>query len=74
MKLKFQIHFQQRIVERSIDVDHIKWAINNPDQTAQSFDDRVVVIKKIDFRKIKVVYIRPKEKDNTYVIITAYYL
>ena len=74
MKLKLQIHFQQRIVERTIDVDHIKWAIRNPDQTIQSFDDRIVVIKKIDVRKIKVVYVKPKEKEDTYVVITAYYI
>lgn len=74
MKLKFQIHFQQRIVERAIDVDHIKWAIRNPDQTIQSFDDRIVVIKKIDVRKIKVAYVKPKEKEDIYVIITAYYI
>jgi hypothetical protein len=61
-------------MERGIDVDHIKRAIRNPDQTVQSFDNRFVVIKRIDSRKIKVAYVRPKEKDNTYIIITAYYL
>ena len=74
MKLEFPIHFQQRLIERNIDIDHIKKAIKKPDTTKGIFGGRFVSVKKIDKRTIKVVYSPVKGKKDTYVIITAYYI
>lgn len=76
MKLLFPPHFQYRMVERGIDVDHIKRAIREPDFTETTFKGRILVRKEIDeSRTIEVIYYKQGFKDaNNLVIITAYYL
>lgn len=76
MKLLFPRHFQHRMMERGIDVDHIKRAIKTPDFTEPTFQGRILVRKEIDKdRVIEVIYYKQGFKDtNDYVIITAYYL
>lgn len=76
MKLIFPPHFQHRMVERGIDVDHIKRAIKSPDFTEPSFNGRILARKEIDAeRVIEVIYYRQGFRDaNDPIIITAYYL
>ncbi len=76
MKLKFPPHFQARLVERGIDVDHIKQAIQEPDSKVALFQGRIAVKKNVAERTIKVVYFKDRFRDraNEYIIITAYYL
>jgi len=63
------------MVERSIDVDHLKQAIKNPDFTETVFQGRVLVRKRIDEKRtIEVIYYRQGFRDaDDYVIVTAYY-
>lgn len=76
MRLLFPRHFQHRILERGIDVDHLKSAIKDPDFEEPAFEGRIKVRKKIDSqRTIEVIYYRQGFKGaNDPVIITAYYL
>lgn len=64
------------MMERGIDVDHIKRAIKKPDFTELTFEGRICVRKEIDKnRVIEVIYYKQGFKDaNDYIIITAYYL
>ena len=75
VKLLFPTHFQVRMLERGIDVDHVKKAVKNPDFTETVFQGRTRVRKAIDTnRSIEVIYYRQGFKGaNDYVIITAYY-
>ncbi len=75
MKLLFPKHFQYRLMERGIDVDHVKHAIRDPDFTETTFQGRILVRKEIDEKRvIEVIYYRQGFKGaNDYVIITAYY-
>ena len=76
IRLKFTTHFQDRMQERGIEVDHIRKAINSPDFTKTTFQGRVLVQKKIDQdRTIEVVYFRDGFRDShDYIIISAYYI
>ena len=77
IRLKFPSHFQDRIQERGIEIDHVRKAISAPDFTKKLFEGRVVVRKKIDAKRtIEVVYLKEKatKKTNDYLVITAYYL
>lgn len=76
IRLKFPPHFQDRMQERGIDVDHIRKAINTPDFTKETFHHRVIVRKSIDEKRaIEVVYFKDGFRDsNDYIIITAYYI
>ncbi len=76
MKLKFSLHFQERIIERSLNVDHVKAAIRNPDTSEATFEGRRRVTKSIDDKKIEVVYFNEgfRDRKEEYIIITAYYL
>ena len=69
-------HFEERLVERGIDIDHVKQAIARPDWTQTDFQGRIIVRKKIDeSRTIKVVYCKQAAKKSVDpLIITAYYL
>ena len=75
MKLLFPTHFQVRMLERGIDIDHVKKAVKNPDFTEQTFQGRIKACKQIDEKRaIEVIYYRQGFKGaNDYVIITAYY-
>ena len=74
MHLKLTVHVQARLYERSIDIDHVKQAISNPDEKKASSVTKV--LKKIGDRTIIVVYSEEmtKDKHRQYLIITAYYL
>ena len=73
MDLKFPIHFQEKIIERSVDVDHIKQTIRNPDYQTLKPENRIISRKKIDSRTLEVIYVKGSSK-NKFVIITAYYI
>jgi hypothetical protein len=72
MNLKFSIHFEQRLIERGISIDHVKKAIREPDEISSGFGGKIVVSKKIGDKTIKVVYSESSGKQ--YLIITAYYI
>lgn len=76
MKLIFPQHFQYRMVERGIDVDHIKKAIKEPEFTEPTFNGRTLARREIDEKRvIEVIYYRQGFKGaNDVVVITAYYL
>ncbi|MHB8256614.1 MAG: DUF4258 domain-containing protein [Acidiferrobacterales bacterium] len=75
MKLKFPLHFQDRMLERGIQVDHVKKAITNPDSKKKVFEGRLKVRKEIGSKTIVVVYYKDafRDRKNEYIIITAYY-
>jgi hypothetical protein len=72
MNLKFSIHFQQKIIERGISIDHLKKVIKNSDEVYISFGNRTVARKVVDGRILEVVYV--KGLKNEYRILTAYYV
>ena len=76
MNLKFSIHFQQAIIERNINIDHLKKTIKNPDILRQSFGGRTIATKTIDDKVLEVVYIEKvmQKGKSEFQIITAYYL
>ncbi|MGB8816054.1 MAG: hypothetical protein WCC74_02365 [Minisyncoccia bacterium] len=76
MKLKFPPHFQSRIDERNLNIDHVKRAIREPDIKQDTFEGRTKVQKKIGDKVIKVIYFKDafRDKKEEYIIITAYYL
>lgn len=76
MRLRFTIHCQIRILERTLNIEHIKQAILKPDRQRDAGEGTVKVWKKIDETEIVVVYSRDgfRDRKNDYFIITAYYL
>jgi hypothetical protein len=75
IRLKLTVHFQGRMPERNIDLDHVKDAIERPDEKKP--DPRgVKVKKKVGEKTIVVVYSEEKfrDKQGQFLIITAYYL
>ena len=76
MILKFPNHFQERMLERGINIDHLTKAIKNPDSSKNVFEGRVEVTKKVEGKTIKVIYYKEgfRDRKNEYIIITAYYL
>ena len=79
MVLKQSRHFQDRMQDRSLDFDHVKKAIRNPDTKKKIADsNKIKVTKKIDSKRIiEVVYYKDEfktNKEDTYVLITAYYI
>lgn len=75
-KLRLSTHAQMRLVERSIDIDTVKQAIDKPDSRKASPYGTIKVQKKVGNRTIVVVYSEEKFRDrkNEYLIITFYYL
>jgi hypothetical protein len=64
------------MLERGVQIDHVKKAIRNPDKKENVFEGRIRVIKKIGQKTIVVVYWRDefRDKKDEYIISTAYYL
>jgi len=75
MRLKFTTHCQFRILERILNVGHIKQAILKPDKKHNSFG-AIKVWKKIGEEEIVVLYSKDgfRDRKNDYFVITAYYL
>ena len=75
MKLKMTVHFQARLAERGIDIDHVKQAIRRPDSKENVFDGKIKVTKEIGGRQIEVIYFKEafKDKEEEYLLVTAYY-
>ena len=75
MNLKFSVHFQARMLERSISTEHLKLAIRTPDKRITTFEGRIKVVKKLNGKIIEVIYsLERLRKKEEYLIITAYYL
>lgn len=76
MLLNLTSHFQLRMVERGINIDHVKRAIKDPDIIENAFDEKLKATKEIDGKTIQVIYYREgfKSKETNYIVITAYYL
>lgn len=75
IRLKLTVHFQGRMPERNINIDHVKRAVESPDEK-KGDPQGIKVIKRIDGKTIVVVYSDEKFKDRQaeYLIITAYYI
>jgi hypothetical protein len=75
IRLKLTVHFQGRMPERNIDIDHVKRAIEQPDQKKPD-PQGVKVTKKVGEKTIVVVYSEEKFRDTAgqFLVITAYYL
>jgi hypothetical protein len=76
MLLKLTSHFQLRMVERGINLDHVKRAIKDPDSVEDAFDEKLKATKEVDGKIIQVIYYKEgfKSKEITYIVIIAYYL
>ena len=76
MRLKLPPHFQGRMLERGISVDHVKKAIASPDKREEAFEGRSKVVKKIEGKTLEVIYYQEgfKDKKEEYIVITAYYV
>ena len=75
IRLKMTTHFQSRMVERGVQIEHVRQAINKPDSTETREDGSVVVTKELpDGRVIEAVYSKEGFRDShDYLMITAYY-
>ena len=64
------------MVERGINIDHVKLAMREPDQKKTMFEGRIRVTKKIGKKTIEVIYSKEafRDKKEEYMLITAYYL
>lgn len=76
VKLKFPPHFQIRMLERGISIDHVKKAILKPDAKEAMFEGRTKVRKKVGSKTIVVIYYKDafRDRKNEFIVITAYYL
>lgn len=74
-RLKLTVHFQSRMPERNIDIDHVKQAIERPDEKKPD-SQGIKVKKKVGEKTIVVVYSEEKFRDRhgQFLVITAYYI
>ena len=72
--LKLTVHFQGRMAERNINIDHVKVAIEHPDEK-KTDPEGIKVTKKIEGKIIVVVYLEERfgDKPHQFLVITAYY-
>ena len=75
-KLRLTAHFQERKVERGININHVKKAIQEPDNKGDTYEDKMWVEKRVDNKTIKVIYCKEgfRDKLNQFIVVTAYYL
>ena len=76
VKLRLTNHFQMRMHERDIQIEHVKKAIRSPDLKEMVFEGRTRVRKKFGSKMLVVVYWKDsfRDKKREYIISTAYYL
>lgn len=76
MNLKLPNHIQDMIQYRGLSMDHIKSTIRTPDKKTSRPDNKILAIKKFGDKTMEVVYCKEgfRDKDNQYIVITAYYL
>jgi hypothetical protein len=68
--MKFTKHALFRMEQRGIDKNSIESAINDPDETIDSFGRRKLARKIIDNKTLEIVYI----KEDDIIVITVYWL
>ncbi len=68
--MKFTNHALFRMQQRGIDEKGVASAIQNPDETGDSFGKRKLARKKIGDKNLEVVYI----KEDDIIVITVYWL
>lgn len=76
MNLKLTTHCQVRILERLINIEHIKQAVLKPDRQKDAGEGKIKVWKKVGTKQIVVIYCKDafRDRKNEYFVITAYYL
>ena len=76
MRLKMTQHFQDMIQFRSLNIEHVKQALNDPDEKDDVFDGKIRVKKDVGEKIIEVIYSKDnfRDKKEEYIIITAYYI
>ena len=69
-------HFQDMIQFRGLNLEHVKQALNNPDEKDDVFDGKTRVKKDVGEKIIEVIYSKDNFRDEKeeYIIITAYYV
>ncbi|MBM2817863.1 MAG: hypothetical protein HW401_453 [Parcubacteria group bacterium] len=69
-------HFQDMIQFRSLNIEHVKQALNDPDEKDDVFDGKIRVKKDVGEKIIEVIYSKDnfRDKKEEYIIITAYYI
>ena len=74
--IRLTVHAQMRMFERSIDINDVKWAVQEPDNMSSDSYGTIKVKKKIRDREIVVIYLEEKYKDKgvEYLVVTFYYL
>ncbi len=76
MNLKLTKHFQDMMMWRSINLDHVKKAMREPDGKYDCGEGKLRVRKEIDGKTTEVVYCKEnfRDKKEEYLVITAYYI
>lgn len=76
MKLKLTRHFQDMMILRGINLDHVKKAIIDPDKEENTYENKIKVRKIINNREIEVIYCKEgfRDRSNEILVITAYYI
>lgn len=70
-KIVFSSHAKKRLLERDINEETARFAIENADYTINRFGNEIEAFKKIDEITIKVVHV---EKENFIKVITLYWV
>ena len=70
MKFEYTSHAEENIKERRLDKKLIENVVRNPDKVIIGKFGRKIAQRIIDNKLLRVVY---EEKDDIYIIITAYY-
>ena len=76
VKLWLTDHFKFRMMERGVDIDHVKRAVKSPDFTKPNSDGSILARRRIDGKRIIEVVYRELvlKRTRSLVMITAYYL
>ena len=68
-KIIFSEHAKKRCLERDINEETVRYAIEKAEYTISKFENKIEAFKKMDGKTIKVVYV---EKENFIKVITLH--
>jgi hypothetical protein len=70
VKIVYTQHAKDRMLERGIKKEWIEEAIKNPDEIKKGRENKRIVVKAINKKKINVVY---AVENESYIVITTYW-
>ncbi len=70
MEFKYTAHAEENIEERKLNKKIIEDIIKNPEKVIDSKFGRKIAQRTVEDKMLRVIY---EQKDNVYIIITAYY-